>query len=257
MISILHPSRQRPDISLQTLKKWVARADTHLEIIISIDHDDPQRTKYVDNVFEFVDDVPLILIQDKVADYNEAIATNYTTGEEGHSIILIINKNRNAIDAINQAAKSASKDIFIVVSDDTDCPEHWDSAILREVGGRKDWIMKTQDGIQPWLITMTLMDRTYYNRFGYIYYPGYDHLWADTELTAVADLTGRVIHSDLLFPHLHPSVGKAENDELYDRNNKTWQQGSDLFYKRGRNNFDLVNPPGSIKESNVRRRLRK
>lgn len=255
MISILHPSRQRPDLSLQTIKKWIARADTDLEIIISIDHDDESRSRYVDNLFELTSVVPLIQIIDDTVNLNEAIATNWDGS--GHILKVIINKNRNAIDAINQAAKEATKDIFIVVSDDTDCPEHWDTLILQEVQGKTDWIMKTQDGIQPWLITMTLMDRAYYNRFGYIYYPGYDHLWADTELTAVADLTGRVIHSNLLFPHLHPAVNKAPSDALYERNNKTWNQGNDLFYKRAKKNFDLKEIAGTIQDAGVRRRIRR
>jgi hypothetical protein len=215
MISILHPSRQRPEISLKTIYKWMSWAVTGPEVIISIDEDDPRKLDYIE--------------------YAEKLGVK-----------IIANKNRSAIDAINNAALAATGDIFIVVSDDTDCPERWDEKILKEVEGKTDWIMKTQDGIQAWLITMTLMDRTYYNRFGYIYHPDYKHLWADTELTAVADLTGRVINSDLLFPHLHPCMGLAQSDELYARNNGTWKQGEELFLKRLRKKFYLKDAPGKI-----------
>lgn len=220
MISILHPSRLRPQQSAQTLKRWIERAafPKNIEVIVSIDEDDPTRD-------------------------------NYITIERDHGII--VNKNRNAIDAINEAAKMATGDIFIVVSDDTDCPDLWDAKILEEVAGKEDWILKCRDGIQDWLITMTVMDRKYYNRFGYIYYPGYDHLWADTELTAVGDLTGRTIKSDLLFPHLHYSIGEknggVQKDQLNERNDKTWKQGESLFMSRLKNKFGLKDATGKIK----------
>lgn len=228
-ISILHPSRTRPQQSLATIYKWISWAVTNPEVIISIDENDPTKDKYI----EYVEKL----------DHPE--------------VKLIVNKNRSAIDAINNAAKVAVGDIFIVVSDDTDCFQRWDEAILKEVEGKEDWIMKTQDGIQKWLITMTLMDRKYFNRFGYIYYPGYDHLWADTELTAVADLTGRVIKSDLLFPHKHYSVGGSDKDELNVRNDKTWPQGEELFHRRLRKRFDLKETPGTISEPGVAKWLRK
>jgi glycosyltransferase involved in cell wall biosynthesis len=214
-ISIIHPSRQRPELSLKTIYKWISWAITGPEVIISIDEDDPFKMAYIEYAGKL-------------------------------DVKIIANKNRSAIDAINRGAEAATGDIFIVVSDDTDCFERWDEAILKEVGDRTDWIMKTQDGIQSWLITMTLMDRTYYNRFGYIYQPDYKHLWADTELTAVADLTGRLIKSDLLFRHIHPCVKLAEEDDLYRRNNGTWVQGETLFKSRLKKKFGLKETPGKI-----------
>ena len=59
---------------------------------------------------------------------------------------LIINKNRSCVEAINKAAEIARGDILIVVSDDTDCFPGWDTALLKEVEGKEDWILKTQDG---------------------------------------------------------------------------------------------------------------
>lgn len=228
-ISIIHPSRNRPGQSLRTIYKWISWAITKPEVIISVDADDPDLQKYCE----------------------------YTDKLSDKDVKIIVASNRSAIDAINTGAEVATGDIFIVVSDDTDCFERWDEKILQEVGDRTDWIMKTQDGIQPWLITMTLMDRAYYNRFGYIYYPDYDHLWADTELTAVADLTGRVIYSNLLFPHLHYSIGASPKDSLNARNDATWEQGEELFNSRLKNNFGLTDVQGRIKDSTIFQRARR
>jgi hypothetical protein len=208
MISILHPSRQRPEQSLRTLSKWVNRARGTVEVIVSLDEDDTTIGVYEINAAQ---------IGAKV----------------------IINTNRSAVDAINRAAEVASTNIFIVVSDDTDCPQDWDQKILSTVQGKTDWILKTFDGIQKWIITMPVMDRTYYNRFGYVYYPEYRHMFCDTELSCVADLTCRRLESKILFPHLHYSTGKSQKDELNERADATWNQGKDLFLSRYRVNFDL------------------
>lgn len=216
MISLIHPSRGRPDQSSKTIHKWLnSAADIHnLELLVSCDKNDPHLADYKD-------------IYSKTIFKVNPVVTN---------------QNRSAIDAINFAAQLSEGDLLVVVSDDTDCMPGWDTAILKEVEGKTDWILKTQDGIQPWIITMPVMDRAYYNRFGYIYYPEYEHLFCDTELTCVADITGRKITSNLMFPHKHYSVTKEKPDDLHKRNDATWRQGEELFLKRYDMNFGL--PPG-------------
>jgi hypothetical protein len=157
-------------------------------------------------------------------DEDDPQVEEYKTWYEGN---VIVNKNRSAVEAINNAAKIATGDVFIVVSDDTEPCNAWVEYIYHEANGRKDWILKTQDGIQPYIITMPIMDRAYYNRAGYIYYPTFDHMFCDTYLTCVADITGRKITSNLLFPHRNDSI----KDDLRKRTDATWKQGEDLFIK--------------------------
>lgn len=207
--SILHPSRSRPEKSFSTIQFWKEQSSgtNDIETIVSIDKSDELGIKYYGAYEKF----------------NHPI----------HRVRFIENDNRSAVDAINNAAKVATGDIFIVVSDDTSCPNNWDTDILKEVEGKTDWILKTQDGIQDYIITMTLMDRVYYDRFGYIYHPGYSHLFADTYMTCVADINGRKLTSNLLFSHKHysNSGGKEGPDELHKRNDATWAQGEELFIK--------------------------
>lgn len=218
MITVLHPTRQRPDKSYHTMSKWYERAkNKNIEFIVSLDYDDPCLGAYEMNIHE----------------------TSFMRA--------IVSENRSAVDAINKAAKEATHDIFIVVSDDTDCPEDWDEKILEVVNGKTDWILKCNDGsIQDWIITMPVMDREFYNRFGYIYYPEYKHMFVDTDLSAVADLTQRVIKCDIVFKHNHYSVGGMQKDSLSERADATWSQGEKLFIERVKSNFGLQNPPGKI-----------
>lgn len=200
--SILHPSRSRAAKSFSTLMKWMLSSVNDFELIISLDSDDPQKEVYKSL-------------------YRNANA------------IIIENPNTSSVEAINNAAKIATGDILMVVSDDTDAVDNWQESILKEVEGKKDWILKTQDGIQDYIITFPVLDKIYYNRTGYVYHPGYRHLFADTYLTCVADINGRKITSNLLFPHKHysHSGGKEGPDELHKRNDATWSQGEELFIK--------------------------
>ena len=219
MISIIAPSRKRVKKSTETIHNWINSAsDIHnIELIVSCDSSD-----------------------DKLQDYKEVYSHTVFKNNP-----VIVNNNKSAVEAINNAARVATGDIFIVVSDDTESFSGWDAALLKEVQGKTDWILKTQDGIQKWIITFPVMDRTYYNRFGYIYHPDYLHMFCDTELTCVADITRRKITSNLLFPHKHYSITKETPDEINKKADATWAQGEKLFLERYKRNFDLQ-PGGRI-----------
>lgn len=207
MISLLHPSRSRPERSRETANKWIGQANTQIELIVSVDENDPQLNRYAE-----------IYSSDK----------------------LIISSNRSAVDAINAAAREAKGDILIVVSDDSDCPRNWGNKIIDAVGNRRDWIMKVNDGIQRWVITMPIMDRVYYSRFGYIYFPEYQHMFCDTELSHVADLLKRrITRDDFSFPHRHYSVTRTGKDEVSRKADATWEQGKQLYLKRVKESFGL------------------
>lgn len=208
-ISIIHPSRSRPGIAGMTRNKWLLNAHypEDIEYILSLDRSDPQGKMY-----------------------------RNPTGK------ILFNNNISAIGAINHAARHATGDLIIVVSDDFDCLPHWDTLLLKELEGKRDFLVKTPDGLQPTIITLPIMDRTYYERFGYVYHPDYKHMFADTEMTAVGHLLGKVIHVDLLFEHKHYSLGKSKKDAVNKKNDATWHQGKNFFHKRLKTNFGIENP---------------
>lgn len=229
MITIIHPTRGRKKIALDTAWKWLACADDpfNIEYIFSVDNNDTEKWTSV------------IYMQPKGVENSI------------HALLVTKNDNNSAIGAINNAAKVAAGDILIVVSDDTDCPEHWDTLLLKELEGKSDFCAKVDDGLQPTLVTMPVMDRIYYERYNYIYNPNYFHMFCDQELTAVAIMTDKYLKLPLTFNHLHYSTGKSPKDAINEKNDLSWPQGEGLFNERLKTNFgipenEIVKPYSSI-----------
>lgn len=220
IISVIHPSRQRPELAFKAAKLWKNNCVTdRVEYILSIDESDPRIEDYR-RLFS-LPDVGLVKI--------------------------LVSPNKSCMEAVNAGAKAASGDILLVNSDDFACEPGWDQALLTALEGKSDFCVKTDDGCQPWIMTMPLMDRTFYNRFGYIYNPAYGHLFADTEMTHVSDLLNTTIKLPLVFRHEHYTTGAVAADELNVRNNASWEQGEALYLKRVKENFGLKDFPGVLR----------
>lgn len=207
-ISIIHASRSRPAQAKQTVQAWLSAAKDRdqIEYILSIDSDDPTRAEYAD------------IKVDTVLCYN----------------------NKSAIEAFNRGAAISKGNLLIAVSDDFGLPPfHWDNALLTLLEGNDDFVVKTDDGLQPWIITLPIMDRKFYNRFGYIYHPDYVHLFCDTELSSVGSMLDRTIYLPLRFPHQHYTTGKNRKDAISEKNDATWSQGEKVYLERLLRNFDL------------------
>lgn len=213
-ISIIHPSRGRPQQAFETATRWIGNSESAFEYILSLDNDDPKLNEYK-KLFDEDHNI-----------YQLAIGFN----------------NQSAINAINFGAELATGDLLIVISDDMDCFPGWDTALLNELSGKSDFVLKTRDGIQKTLVTLPIVDRTFYNRYGYIYFDGYSHMCADQELTAVAIMTGKLLYSDLLFEHRHYITGKTQRDSINEKNDATYTQGQKIFDERLKNNFGIINP---------------
>lgn len=161
-----------------------------------------------------------------------------------HPEQIMVNNNRSVVDAINNCAKAINFDILVVISDDFDCPKHWDEILLNAIGERKDFVLKTFDTTQQWIVTLPIMDKVYFNQFNYVYYPDFKHMFCDTWLTHVADIEKKlIIRNDIVFPHV---TGITNNDAINQRNNSTWAQGEELYLKLVKtnypNNYNLTLP---------------
>ncbi len=220
-ISLVHASYGRPVLAVMTAWNWAEKTSGkhEIEYLLSIDQDD--KSDYPDSVNWKQD-----YIKSKV----------------------IKNLTSTSVAAINNAASVSTGDIIVVMSDDFDCPNNWDDLIVHATKGKSDWILKTQDGTQPWIITLPIMDRTYYNRFGYVYRPAFEHMFCDCELTHEADILKRKLTTDLIFKHNHYSVGGINKDTTSVKADKTWDQGKKLYLtkckkwaEQGINIYDLPN----------------
>lgn len=208
-ISICHASRSRPVQAAQTALKWLNSASNrfNIEYIMVIDESDPMKHLYYQHVSKHV----------SIREFD----------------------NHSAIEAFNIGAFQSEGDIIVCVSDDFDCPDKWDEKLLFAIGDRTDFLAKTDDGQQPWIVTLPIMDQVYFDRFMYVYNPAYAHLFCDTELTHVADLLGKKITLPITFAHNHHTTGKTAKDALNDRNNATWVQGEEIYLAGVGNNFGL------------------
>lgn len=226
-ISIIHPSRSRPLMAKQTIHKWLSSAHDRdsIEYILSVDSTDPLLAEY------------------------EAFAADM-------GVLLHIGDNKTAIEAINSSARLAAHnfyppDLFVCVSDDFACPYHWDKALNEALEGKSDYVAKTVDGLQPWIVTLPIMDLTYYKRYGYIYNPIYKHMFSDCELAHVATITDKLIYVDIRFPHNHYATGMMAKDSVNEKNDSTWNQGEQVYLDRLVNYFDIpeserINPINKI-----------
>lgn len=90
------------------------------------------------------------------------------------------------------------------------------------------------------LITMAIMDKKYYDRFGYIYNPEYKSLFCDNEQQEVAKLLGRYVFiKKRLFNHNHPAWGLAPVDDLMRHTESFFAEDEATFKRRKSINFGI------------------
>ena len=207
MISIIHPSRSRPQQAFDTFKRWSETCDVTFEYILSIDFSDPCNMEYMELFFNT-------------------------------SAIVTCNHNKSAIDAINRAAEHTTQNLLIQISEDFYCFPGWGKTILEVTKDREDFLLKTNDGTQGWIVTLPIMDRKFYEANGYFYYPLYSHMFCDTDLTHKADIEKKlIIRNDITFEHRHYQTRKTQKDAVNEKNDRTWGQGQDLYLQRFREAF--------------------
>jgi hypothetical protein len=218
-ISLIHPSRGRPLQAYQTSLKWMSRASKEnlIDHYLSLDQSDPNLAAYRQN-------------------FNETTC-------------VVTNDTDSVVQATNAAAKMSTGDLLVYLSDDFDCPLNWDLLITQAVETRNlkprydKFVLKVDDCLQNFnarVLTIPIMSRALYEHLRYFWYPEYKSMFTDMDLFEVCDRMGIIIHApDIKFEHKHYSVGKAPNDEIYQRTNTFWSQGRALYDRRHRQNFGL------------------
>lgn len=213
MISLIHPSRGRPDKSFNNSKEWIEKAGCDVELIVSIDSSDPEKDGYIAKYF------------------NEKIN-------------LLINDNSSVVEATNHAAKVSSGDILLYLSDDFHAFSNWGLAVQNEFEGvSQPLLIKVDDMLQKFtvpVLTIPIMNRALYESLGYFWHPEYKSMFCDEDLywTAVK-LNAMKMCPHLKFEHAHVCVGKAPDDETYRRSSANWEQGKTVFQRRKNEGFPV------------------
>ena len=90
MISVVHPSRGRPEIAFKCYNEWKKNAVNDFDYGLSIDADDPKLNEYL-SLFD---------------------------GEN-----ICVGNSKNVVDAMNLGASESRGDVIVCISDDFSCPE--------------------------------------------------------------------------------------------------------------------------------------
>lgn len=210
-ISILHPSWKRPELARKCYDTWMGNAER------------PEEIEYI------------LCLSEKdmtMGQYSAQFAGSYA-----HVITV---PNNGLIVQVNAAAERSTGNLIVAVSDDFVCPKGWDTILLTALEGKSDYVVKTQDGIQDFIITLPIMDRAFYNRFGYIYHPVYNHMYGDEELAEVGKMLNRTITLPDYFRHEHYSTGINPKDEVNVKNDSYLLVDREHFKTRQKNHFDIV-----------------
>lgn len=215
-ISVLHPSYGRPALAMEAFLDWstssVYEVGEKIEYILSLSVKDPKLNEYKELFKDF---------------------------EVSGIVRIIYSPYASMIEQVNLAAAYSGGNLIINTSDDFRTPKNWDTLLLNALEGKEDYIVKTQDGIQPEIMTLPMMDRKYYERFEYIYPYEYKHFYGDEEIAEVGKILGKTITLDILFPHKHYTVGGMKKDATNIKNDKNFGADKKTFEARKKRNFDL------------------
>jgi hypothetical protein len=214
-ITLIHPSRGRAEKAYKTCLHWMSKAFNvgSIEHILSIDSDDKDLESY--KIF-----------------FNKLQS------------IVIVSDNTCVVDATNVAAKIATGDILIYLSDDFKCPTHWDLLLVKKFKDiNMPMLVKVDDCLQKFhieVLTIPIMNKQLYDKLGYFWHPEYKSMFVDEHLFWITHNNHWLFFApELKFPHEHPCIGLAENDETYKRSANNWDQGKALFAKHKYLNFPL------------------
>ena len=166
-------------------------------------------------------------------------------------LIPIFGTSKNKVDAINRDINRAWKfDILINMSDDMIfIQEGYDEIIEAEMVKhfpQGDCLLHFPDQNQGEnCMTLSIMDKKYYERFCYIYHHDYESLECDVEAQEVGKRLGRYkFINQRIFNHYHPSFGQTPYDNQYDKTEGRFDHAirhrdKDTYIRREAMNFGI------------------
>ena len=235
IFSILHTS-VRPNEWEKVYRSWLdnARYPLIVEYVLVVDHDWGFDELPIKSATRFIG--PL-RPQDKVM-WQSGPRHNYVTG-------------------VNKAAAASTGKILIVNADDQYPCRDWDFELLHAIRrGRgaeekdllnEDFVILPSTGTKDEHIrriaVMPILSRTRYEKYGHVFYPQYESMFADNDFLAHARHDKVVIEAKhLLFPHKHPyndNIPMDQWDDAYKAQNKEslYQLGYGIFDSRCNHKF--------------------
>ncbi len=140
--------------------------------------------------------------------------------------------------AVNTGIEGQKFDILFIVSDDMIPQVYGFDNIIRSDFSKHfpdlTGCLWYNDGFQKDNVnTLQIMGRRWYERFGYVYYPGYKSLFSDVEYQDVAKRLGKIVYIDnVIVRHEHPNYGFGKYDSHYRMNNTNEAHDKKLYEDR-------------------------
>jgi len=126
-------------------------------------------------------------------------------------------------------------DIVVGMSDDMEFTvKGFDEQIVAAFGGDYDQLVHFPDGkVNEKLVTLPIIGKIYYERFGYIYHPDYKSLWCDNEQMIVAQTLGKYKYVNAsIYHHAHPAWTGAAADPLLKETQSFYHEDEITFHRR-------------------------
>jgi hypothetical protein len=163
------------------------------------------------------------------------------------NLTIFISNSKSKIQAINADIEELNNwDVVLLASDDMIPQIKGYDDIIRENMMRNypdtDGVLWFFDGNRRDLNTLCILGKKYYDRFGYIYHPGYKSFYCDDEFTQVANrLKKQTFIDQIIIRHEHPDIPQYRDrlDESYSKNHKYYPIDYQFFQLRHKNNFGL------------------
>lgn len=205
-------SRSRPEKYHSCIKN-LRECFTNYKVLLKVDRDDPYVRDYFSTVYE--------------------------------EVIIKLGYSKSKVDAINRDIPADGWDILINTSDDVRW--FWGAGSSIEEAMKPDLFLhfpeeyaesQAKKKRQPSTCVVSIMDRIYYNRFGYVYNPEYISLYCDNEATEVARKLGMYkFVNTVICEHLHPVTGKVKTDDQYIHTQSFAGRDKQTFLRRKNYNF--------------------
>lgn len=152
-----------------------------------------------------------------------------------------------SVDNWNAAATVAEGEVLVLGQDDIFPCEDWDLKLLEALAniGSCGAIVHVSTGSprDDELISSPVMTRALYERWGYFWYPDYESMYCDDDLTVHAYEEGVVIRAlHILFEHRNPILKGTHQDDVFKHENRpeAYKDGLALFQKRKRAGFNTT-----------------
>jgi len=165
--------------------------------------------------------------------------------------------HKNKIEAINADMEGRDFDILVVISDD----------MIPKVRGFDDIIVQDMQKYFPNLdgalhyndlshcgakvISLSIIGKKLYDRFGYIYWPEYISLWCDNEFTDIVRRLNKVQWLDKCVIKHDWKGNKGTCDSLYKKNNSFYDFDQVIYDRRKEQGF-----PGALVDEKLQKTLK-